>query len=279
MAPLSLVQVANHMLGTVAISHSPVSLVHTIKSLTPLFIVAFYWAFHNAKYSRSTIVSLYMLVFGVGLTCYKAASLTLIGFAYSLMASIAYACGTILNKKLLGSGRQQQQQQQQQRVGKLSIIFHTSIMSMIFLIPVWLGSGEQNVIHSIFAAQTVSSGRPRHLIWLVLFNSLVHFAQVILSIKLLSMTTAVSYSIASLFKRVFVIVVAIVWFRQSVTATQAFGLIVTFCGLYLYDRAKASSFPPTARLPLPSSTSASASGEASASDIDLGKPWGRRGED
>ena len=41
---------------------------------------------------------------------------------------------------------------------------------------------------------------------------------------------------ASLIKRVFVIVVAIIWFGNRTTPVQALGIALTFLGLYLYDR-------------------------------------------
>jgi len=48
----------------------------------------------------------------------------------------------------------------------------------------------------------------------------------------------VTYSIASLFKRVFVICFAILWFGQSVSNLQWLGIILTFFGLYLYNDSK-----------------------------------------
>lgn len=50
------------------------------------------------------------------------------------------------------------------------------------------------------------------------------------------MVSPVTYSVASLIKRVFVIIVAIVWFGQKTTGVQAAGILLTFIGLYLYDR-------------------------------------------
>ena len=46
---------------------------------------------------------------------------------------------------------------------------------------------------------------------------------------------------ASLIKRVFVIVIAIVWFGNSTTPLQAVGIALTFLGLYLYDRTSDSA--------------------------------------
>jgi solute carrier family 35, member E1 len=55
------------------------------------------------------------------------------------------------------------------------------------------------------------------------------------------MVSPVTYSVASLFKRVFVIIFAIVWFGNSMTAVQGFGIGLTFLGLYLYDRTSDAS--------------------------------------
>ncbi len=74
-----------------------------------------------------------------------------------------------------------------------------------------------------------------------LFNGISHFAQNILAFVLLSLVSPVTYSVASLIKRVFVIVVAIVWFGSRTTSLQAAGIALTFLGLYLYDRTSASS--------------------------------------
>jgi solute carrier family 35 protein E1 len=68
------------------------------------------------------------------------------------------------------------------------------------------------------------------------FNGIFHFGQNILAFVLLSMLSPVSYSVASLIKRVWVIIVAIIWFHNSTTRVQAFGIALTFFGLYLYDR-------------------------------------------
>ena len=52
------------------------------------------------------------------------------------------------------------------------------------------------------------------------------------------MTSPVTYSVASLIKRVFVVIMAMVWFRggSKNTWTNYAGVGLTFFGLYLYDR-------------------------------------------
>jgi solute carrier family 35 protein E1 len=68
------------------------------------------------------------------------------------------------------------------------------------------------------------------------FNGTFHFGQNIIAFVLLSMVSPVTYSVASLIKRVFVVVVAIVWFQNPTTKIQGLGIALTFFGLYLYDR-------------------------------------------
>jgi solute carrier family 35 protein E1 len=53
---------------------------------------------------------------------------------------------------------------------------------------------------------------------------------------LLGLTSPVTYSVASLMKRVAVIIFAIVWFGNPMTYIQGAGFALTFLGLYLYDR-------------------------------------------
>ena len=63
----------------------------------------------------------------------------------------------------------------------------------------------------------------RSLIVLFVFNGTVHFGQNIIAFSLLSVASPVAYSIAGLVKRIFVIVISIIWFGQSTTLLQALG--------------------------------------------------------
>ncbi|KAH8832936.1 TPT-domain-containing protein [Flagelloscypha sp. PMI_526] len=71
-------------------------------------------------------------------------------------------------------------------------------------------------------------------------NGTVHFGQNIIAFIILSSTSPVTYSIASLIKRVVVILIAIAWFNQSVHPVQGFGIVLTFAGLWMYNNAKGS---------------------------------------
>lgn len=86
------------------------------------------------------------------------------------------------------------------------------------------------------------------LMFLVIIDSFSHFVQSILSFYLLGLIPALSYSIASMMKRIVIITVSIIfavgidstisngkWYGH-ITREQIFGLILISIGLYCYDR-------------------------------------------
>jgi multidrug transporter EmrE-like cation transporter len=85
---------------------------------------------------------------------------------------------------------------------------------------------------------TDTSSHAQRIASLLLSNGVVHFSQNLLAFSVLGLTSPVTYSIASLFKRVFVICFAILWFGQTVTPLQWAGIVLTFIGLYLYNDSK-----------------------------------------
>lgn len=57
-----------------------------------------------------------------------------------------------------------------------------------------------------------------------------------LAFQVLGVVSPVTYSVASLIKRIAVVTVSILWFGQKVSAMQQFGIVLTFGGLYIYDK-------------------------------------------
>lgn len=105
------------------------------------------------------------------------------------------------------------------------------------MIPMWA--------YTDLAALLAPKPTPPHpvsattLFLLFLLNGSVHFAQCFLAFTILARSSPVAYSIASLIKRVAVICLAILWFGQSVGLVQTVGMLMTFTGLWMYNRAKA----------------------------------------
>ncbi|KAK9702483.1 hypothetical protein K7432_011224 [Basidiobolus ranarum] len=227
--PLSLFAIGGHVFSSVALSQVPVSFVHTVKALAPLFTVLFHKLFYKTDYSTGVYFSLLPLTVGVMLAFTFQLNVSFTGFSYALISCIIFVIQNMFSKKVLSKDTK--------KLDKLNILFYSTLCSFILMFPLWFYSegfqllfGEPRV-----SRMTIST---QQLILDFLLNGFTHYAQIMSSFTVLSLTTTVTYSIASLFKRVFVIVTAIIWFRQPIGFMQVIGFSLTFYGLYLYDKSK-----------------------------------------
>jgi solute carrier family 35 protein E1 len=109
-------------------------------------------------------------------------------------------------------------------------------MAFLLMIPIWVYTDLRTQLQPKPTPPNPITGT--YLFGLFLLNGSVHFSQCILAFSILARSSPVAYSIASLIKRVAVICLAIVWFGQSIGLVQAFGMTMTFAGLWMYNKAK-----------------------------------------
>jgi solute carrier family 35 protein E1 len=249
--PLAAFQIGGHLLSSNATSKIPVSLVHTIKGLSPLFTVLAYRFIFDIRYPKATYLSLVPLTIGVMLACSGNRSFggQFLGILYALLAAIIFVTQNIFSKRLFNEAARAEQeggphnsQSQSRKLDKLNLLCYSSGMAFLLTGPIWLWSEGVGIIGdflwdgSVDLIQSPNSLDHGPLVLEYIFNGTFHFGQNILAFVLLSMVSPVTYSVASLIKRVFVIIIAIIWFRSPTTGVQAAGIALTFLGLYLYDR-------------------------------------------
>lgn len=125
------------------------------------------------------------------------------------------------------------------RLDKINLLYFSSGMAFLLMIPIWLYSDAGRIASMWFNGVPLTGSIGGSKVALYLFiNGTVHFAQNVLAFLILSSTSPVTYSIASLVKRIAVICLAIIWFKQSVHVIQAVGIGLTAVGLYMYNNAK-----------------------------------------
>ncbi|OMH84336.1 putative transporter [Zancudomyces culisetae] len=237
---VSVNQVVGHVVTTYAVANAPISLVHTIKGVTPLFTVITCRILFETKYSKSIYISLIPLVTGVGLTSFKAQGLSSRGFFMALAASLTYTFGTIINKYALEKTKENVfESKNKQSNSKLRLLYLTSIISLCLMAPVWFYlEGYEFFSNSSKSALLVNDISKIGFGLFCLLNGITHTTQVFLATTLLNSTSPVTFSITSLFKRIFVITAGFVWFRQNLTLQQSIGVTIFFVGLFMYSRAK-----------------------------------------
>jgi solute carrier family 35 protein E1 len=242
--PLTGFMIGGHILTSDAMSRIPVSLVHTIKGLTPLITVAAYRFIFHIHYSPATYLSLIPLTVGVIMACSTNFSANFLGLCSAFASAILFVTQNIISKKLFNEAAAAELDgpSKSKKPDKLNLLCYSSALALLFCLPLWLWSEGFTIIADLLhdAAIDLSgkSGSLDHgrLALEYLFNGTFHFAQSLVAFTLLAMVSPVTYSVASLIKRVFVICFAIIWFGNRVTGLQGVGIALTFLGLYLYDR-------------------------------------------
>ncbi|KAI8841781.1 triose-phosphate transporter family-domain-containing protein [Chytriomyces cf. hyalinus JEL632] len=107
--------------------------------------------------------------------------------------------------------------------------------------PIYPRNHTDNHTHMIITGDPRITASASHITRLFLLNGVTHFAQAAFSFTVLAQVSSpVTFSIASLFKRIVVIVASLVYFGEArgVGVVQGVGLVLTFLGLYMYDQAK-----------------------------------------
>ncbi|EGR46102.1 uncharacterized protein TRIREDRAFT_123364 [Trichoderma reesei QM6a] len=250
--PLALFQIGGHLLSSTATAKIPVSLVHTIKGLSPLFTVLAYRLIYNIRYPTATYLSLIPLTIGVMLACSSESHYggQLLGVLEALLATLIFVTQNIFSKKLFNEAAKVEADgvgTQSKKLDKLNLLCYSSGMAFALTLPIWFWTEGTTLLMDFLRDGSVDlTDRPNsmdhgRLALEFIFNGTFHFGQNIIAFILLSMVSPVTYSVASLIKRVFVIVMAIIWFRSPTTSVQAVGIALTFLGLYLYDRTNESN--------------------------------------
>ncbi|KAF5316408.1 hypothetical protein D9619_006307 [Psilocybe cf. subviscida] len=235
--PMGLFQVGGHIFSSIAISRIPVSTVHTIKALSPLFTVAAYALLFGVSYSSKTYVSLLPLTIGVMLACsFDVSASNVVGILCAFGSALVFVSSNIFFKKIMPSNSSGTSASTH-KLDKLNLLLYSSGMAFVLMIPIWAYYDLPLLLAGV--KTPLKGGPPTHSVTYYFFmNGTVHYAQNIIAFVILSSTSPVTYSIASLIKRVVVICMAIIWFNQSVHPIQAFGICMTFTGLYMYNNAK-----------------------------------------
>lgn len=248
--PMAGFQIGGHLLSSTATSKIPVSLVHTIKGLSPLFTVFAYRVVFDIRYPIATYLSLIPLTIGVMLSCSAEFKGNIFGIIYAFLAAIIFVVQNIFSKRLFNEAAKAEadgRQAQSRKLDKLNLLCYSSGLAFLLTCPIWFWTEGLHLLSDFFHDGSLDlENHPEafdhgRLALEFIFNGTFHFGQNIIAFVLLSLVSPVTYSVASLIKRVFVVIISIIWFQNPTTPVQALGITLTFFGLYLYDRTSDSN--------------------------------------
>lgn len=240
--PMGLFQFVGHITSHKATSMIPVSLVHTIKALSPISTVMIYRLFLGTRFRTVTYVTLIPLILGIMLTCYKPKNSNSApgyfgGLCYAFVSMLIFVSQNIFAKKRLTvksleetSSLPSYKVGEEKKLDKLTILLFCSLTGFLFTMPVYIVSEFRNDAFSLGQLSLP-------LLLLVVLNGVSHFLQSLLAFQLLGTISPINYSIANIMKRIVVIMFAFMWEGSfSFVGYQSYGVLLTIVGLYCYDK-------------------------------------------
>ncbi|KAI5962780.1 hypothetical protein KGF57_001432 [Candida theae] len=251
--PMGCFQFVGHLTSHKATSDIPVSLVHTIKALSPLVTVLVYRFIFNRRYKLRTYLTLIPLSVGIMMTCYKSKKKSIpsttgqvsppannsysTGLIFAFISMLIFVSQNMFAKSKLTPNTVTPQESKSIPISKtgpkkldnLTIIFYCSIVGFLFTCPIYITSEFFNNTFSL--AQLDST-----ILSLVVINGLGHFIQTVIAFQILGLLSPIDYSIANILKRIFIILMSFFWEAKNFTPLQTAGLFTTLVGLYSYDR-------------------------------------------
>ncbi|SCU90014.1 LADA_0F01266g1_1 [Lachancea dasiensis] len=254
--PMGIFQLVGHISSHKATSLIPVSLVHSMKALSPIMTVCYYRVFKGKQYNTMTYLTLIPLISGVIITCWSThgnAKPTesvgernfLTGLLFALLSMGIFVTQNIFAKSILTVRKQRgilpskvekhsashEKEYSPLQIDKLTILFYCSCIGFVLTAPIFVSNEIVNLnsTHSVFRD---FSGRT---LALVIIHGATHFFQAMLAFQLIGMLSPVNYSIANIMKRIVIIAVALTW-ESHLSFQQVCGLSMTIAGLYGYDK-------------------------------------------
>ena len=209
------------VLYRISLVYNSLSFSQAIKTLQPLFATLLSAIFLRERSSMRRIFSLFLLLAGVAIATTTELSFSSLGFACTVGSCFAQALQSVLSKSLLVHNR----------IGEEHLFACAAVYTTVMLVPMWLAADASSLLAGE-SPQLVGSGA----IGLLVANAVANFTTQVLSFSVLcAVVSPVSAAVVSTFKRVVVIVAAVVYFRTPVTTPHAAGIGLAILAVALFQ--------------------------------------------
>ncbi|KNC50089.1 uncharacterized protein AMSG_11913 [Thecamonas trahens ATCC 50062] len=218
--PLSLTQVAAHFFTAFSMSLVPVSYMHTVKAMGPIFTIIVSTVFLSKSYPRKVWIALMFIFLGVSLASATELVFDMLGLIAAASSALIGVIQSLYSKHMLSS----------MSISHEHLLFYSSAVSFVILLPVAL----------VYDGVRVLDARLSEVGWLLVLLAGSHFGQSIGAFQFLAYVTPLAYAIANTCKRLAIIVSSVVYFAHPVSALNALGMLIAFGGQAAYVVIKSS---------------------------------------
>jgi len=222
--PICIATVIGHTLTQISLEFIQVSFTHTIKSLSPIFTLFMAYFVLGDSCNIYMVLSVIPIVCGVLLSSSVELNFNLIGCGSALLSCFTFCFQNIYAKLIV----------EKKQIDPFYLLLHSNAGASLLLFLLALAFEWTSMADFTNAHLVVLDSKA---IFLICGVGFFHFIQSISAISFLAMASSVSYSIANTFKRVFVIILSIIYFGNEVTLVNYVGILLSVIGILLYNRA------------------------------------------
>lgn len=198
-----------------------VSFVHTVKTLGPVFTIAFARLLLGECLPPSRYLSVGPVVLGVALTSITEAEFTTIGFLAILLSTAAQALQAVIAKRLM----------REREVGKSELFALAALHAFAMLLPL-------SVVLDAWRIQQrpLSHAKALRLVRWLLMNGVCSYVNQYSGLSVLdAMSSPLSHALANVMKRATVITAAMVYQARPVTPLHMCGVALSVFGAVGYQ--------------------------------------------
>ncbi|XP_030279336.1 solute carrier family 35 member E2A [Sparus aurata] len=214
------------VLGLVSLKNVAVSFAETVKSSAPIFTVIMSRLILGEYTGLWVNMALFPVMVGLALCTATEISFNMLGFSAALSTNIMDCLQNVFSKKLLSGDTY--------RFSPPELQFYTSAAAVIMLIPAWVFLLDIPVIGK--------SGRSfifsQDMVLLLLFDGALFHLQSVTAYALMGRISPVTFSVASTVKHALSVWLSIIIFSNEITILSAFGTVLVFIGVFLYNKAR-----------------------------------------
>jgi len=236
---LGVTGICSNLFHRVALMYISVSFSHTIKATQPLFSAVLSFILLGQRFSLRTIMALLVVVVGVAMSAMTEFDFNLLGFLAATASAFSMSVANTVQKSFMGGKKTASTplsdsasgQPQLSSFDQNELFFLTNFFSVCMMMPFWW------VIDGRRMLLTLGGDWETPYVLLMVFantgpNVIQHFS----SLTILNLLSPVSHSLANSCKRIIVIGISVIYFRNPVSLLNFVGMACALGGVFAYQQ-------------------------------------------
>eukprot|EP00602_Paraphysomonas_sp_CaronLab_P001357 CAMPEP_0185024466 /NCGR_PEP_ID=MMETSP1103-20130426/7558_1 /TAXON_ID=36769 /ORGANISM="Paraphysomonas bandaiensis, Strain Caron Lab Isolate" /LENGTH=295 /DNA_ID=CAMNT_0027557445 /DNA_START=124 /DNA_END=1011 /DNA_ORIENTATION=+ len=218
--PVSLFFAVSLVLSNKAYIYLSVSYIQMLKAFTPVAVLIFSFLMGLEKSSWNELYIVVVICVGVAMTSAGELQFSMTGFVFQSAAIVAEASRLVLTNILL----------KQLKLDPLSSLYYIAPMCSVFIAIAFFAFEYDSLPWDTMLTPNFAG--------LMLINGAVAFSLNIAVVMLISNTSALTLTLAGIFKDILLVALSVAVFQSPVTMLQLFGYSVALVGLNLHKEYK-----------------------------------------